>query len=83
MRTRTNQNNGLTITLDWLEKEVEKHHEPYLVIEGFYSTWDEDKDEPSPNLETILNFMYERGYHLVSIHPLGNPNYKEMVFILS
>ncbi|PLS19008.1 hypothetical protein CVD28_00985 [Bacillus sp. M6-12] len=83
MRARTNDKNDLTITLEWLEKEVQNHHEPYLVIEGFYNTWDFEKDEKSPNLETILNFMYQVGYKLVSIQPMGNPNCKEMVFFQS
>lgn len=83
MRTRTNEKNELTITIEWLEKEIEQHHEPYFVIQGFYDSWDSLKDEKSPNLETILNFMYQKGYHLVSVQPMGNPNCKEMVFIQS
>jgi hypothetical protein len=83
IRTRTNDENELTITIEWLEKEIEEHHEPYLVIQGFYDTWDTKKEEKSPNLEVILNYMYQKGYNLVSIQPMGNPNCKEMVFLQS
>jgi cobalamin biosynthesis Co2+ chelatase CbiK len=83
MGARANIENDMTITLEWLEKQVKNHFEPYLVIEGFYSSWDRIKDEKSPNLETILNFMYQKGYKLVSIQPMGNPNCKEMVFMQS
>jgi hypothetical protein len=81
MRARTNEKNELTITIEWLEEETKHHHDPYLVIEGFYSSWDNLKDMVSPNLEEILNFMYQKGYSLVSIQPMGNPNCKEMVFM--
>ena len=81
MRARTNIKNDLTITFEWLEKETSRHIHPYFVIEGFYSSWDNLKDEKSPNLEEILNYMHQKGFQLVSINPMGNPSCKEMVFM--
>ncbi|WP_394555273.1 hypothetical protein C1N61_26415 (plasmid) [Priestia aryabhattai] len=81
MSARTNLENDYTITLEWLYEITEKHDKKYLVIDGFYNSWDDIKNEKSPDLETILNYMYECGYNLVSIQPMGNPNCKEMVFI--
>lgn len=80
MSTRTNLKNDYTITLEWLCEITEEHNNKYLVIDGFYDNWDNIKNEKSPNLETILNFMFDRGYKLVSIQPMGNPNCKEIVF---
>lgn len=81
MRARTNEKNDLTITLEWLEKETAQHVYPYFVLEGFYSSWDCIKEVVSPNLEEILNYMHQKGFQLVSITPMGNPNCKEMVFM--
>ncbi|WP_341285336.1 hypothetical protein [Priestia megaterium] len=81
MSARTNLNNDYTITLEWLYEITEKHDNKYLVMDEFYDNWDNIKNEKSPNLETILNYMFNRGYDLVSIQPMGNPNCKEMVFV--
>ncbi|WP_456364184.1 hypothetical protein [Priestia aryabhattai] len=80
MAARNNITNDYTITLEWLHQIAKNHNSKYLVIDGFYDTWDNAKNEKSPNLETILNYMYECGYDLVSIHPMGNPNCKEIIF---
>jgi hypothetical protein len=80
MKARSNLKNGMVITLEWLEEEINHHEETYMVIEGFYASWDELKNEPSPNLETILNFMFSKGYECISIQPMGNPSCKEIIF---
>ena len=70
------------ITYRWLEKELSSFDESstYFVIEGFYDRRDYEKNEQSPNLENILNFMKEKGFKFVSMFPMGNPNCKEIVF---
>lgn len=80
MKTWKNNENRLTITLEWLEVVLEIHKEPYLVIEGFYDGWNDVKNEKSPSLQEILNFMFEKGYELVTIQPMGNPYCKEIIF---
>ena len=80
MSARTNVKNNHTITLEWLESITNSHMDKYLVIDGFYDSWDDEKNAKSPNLETILNFMCTKGYDLVSISKMGNPNCKEIVF---
>jgi len=80
MAARNNIMNDYTITLEWLHEVTRNHNGKYLVIDGFYDSWDNFKNERSPNLETILNYMFDCGYELVSIQPMGNPTCKEMVF---
>lgn len=73
--------NGV-ITYRWLEKELSSFDDSsvYFVIEGFYDRWNSEKEEQSPNLENILNFMDSKSFIFVSMFPMGNPNCKEMVF---
>jgi hypothetical protein len=48
MRARSNKKNQMVITLEWLEEEIKNHEGTYMVIEGFYDSWDELKEEHSP-----------------------------------
>ena len=79
---RYNSELGGTITYRWLEQELSSFDDSlvYFVVEGFYDSWDDEKEEKSPNLEGILNFMDSKGFTFISLFPMGNPNCKEMVF---
>lgn len=85
---RVDNSNEATITFEWLEEEIKKENRngrswisnPYFVVEGYYDNWDIKKDEKSPNLEAILNFMHSQSFSLVHIDSPANGNYKMLVF---
>lgn len=78
---RYNKENEAVLTFKWLEKELTTipTEQKYIVIEGYYDNWDNQKNEKSPDLEGILNFMDNKGFEFIDQFEL-NMSYRQLIF---